>query len=188
MDRYVDIQLRPDPDFSPPMLMGALFSKLHRALVALGADDIGVSFPSYTKSPRGLGDKLRLHGTIQALSQLMEKGWLSGMYDHVAVTGIESVPDQDVRYRLVRRRQPKTNAERLRRRRAKRHGESLEQARAHIPDSVERATDLPFVTVRSLSTGERFSLFIEHGELWNSPQPGAFNRYGLSQDATIPWF
>ena len=188
MDHYVDIQLRPDPDFSPPMLMGALFSKLHRALVALEAADIGVSFPKHTKSPRGPGDKLRLHGTLQGLNRLMEKGWLGGMYDHVAVSGIEPVPEQDVCYRVVRRRQPKTNAERLRRRRAKRHGESLEQAQAHIPDSVERASNLPFVNVRSLSTGERFSLFVEHGELQDNPQPGVFNRYGLSQGATIPWF
>lgn len=44
MDHYIDIRLRPDPDFAPAMLMGALYNKLHRALFDLQAEDLGVSF------------------------------------------------------------------------------------------------------------------------------------------------
>jgi CRISPR-associated endonuclease Csy4 len=117
----------------------------------------------------------------------MERPWLTGMADHVALNGREDVPD-GAAHRVVCRRQFKTSAERLRRRRAKRHNESLEHARAQIPDSVEREVSLPFATLRSLSTGQRFSLFIEHGEIRNTPAQGTFNRYGLSQEATVPWF
>lgn len=187
MDHYVDIQLRPDPEFPSSVLMGALVGKLHRALVAFEANDIGISFPGYAKRPRTLGDKLRVHGAASALNGLMARDWLSGMGDYLSVTETEAVPN-DVRHRVVRRRQLKTNAERLRRRRAKRHRETLEQARERIPDHVERKTDLPFVTLRSLSTGQRFSLFIEQGEILSHPQCGTFNRYGLSQGATVPWF
>ena len=34
MDHYLDIRLLPDPEFPAPLLMNALFTKLHRALVS----------------------------------------------------------------------------------------------------------------------------------------------------------
>lgn len=35
MDHYIDILLLPDPEFPASMLMGALYNKLHKALVVL---------------------------------------------------------------------------------------------------------------------------------------------------------
>ncbi|MDR5866776.1 type I-F CRISPR-associated endoribonuclease Cas6/Csy4 [Halomonas koreensis] len=188
MDHYIDIRLLPDPEFPAAMLMGALFGKLHRSLVELQAADLGVSFPEHRHGPkRSLGQRLRLHGSAAALDRLMTAGWLKGMRDHVSVSDMAEVPIK-ARHRVVRRKQFKTNAERLRRRRAQRHNETLEQAREHIPDSVERKVDLPFATLRSYSTGQTFSLFIEHGEIQDEPVAGSFNSYGLSQEATVPWF
>lgn len=187
MDQYIDIRLRPDPEFPIPMLMGALYGKLHRALVDLKAEGVGVSFPAHTLRPRALGNHLRLHGSAHALDELMERAWLKGMHDHVDVSARAPVPSE-AQYRVVRRRQFKTNAERLRRRRMRRHGETLEQAREKIPDSVEQKVALPFAMLRSQSTGETFPLFIEHGELRPSPHNATFNQYGLSRTATVPWF
>lgn len=187
MNYYIDIRLRPDPEFPVAMLMGALFGKLHRALVTLDVSDIGVSFPGHSLRPKTLGDLLRLHGSTAALDRLMASSWLSGMRDHVMLSDMAAVP-RDASHRVVRRRQFKTNAERLRRRRAHRHGETLEQAREHIPDTVERKVKLPFVMLRSQSTGQSFSLFVEHGEVQAEAVTGAFSRYGLSQGATVPWF
>lgn len=187
MDHYLDIALRADPEFPQALLMGALFGKLHRALVALQASDIGVSFPRHGLTPRTLGDRLRLHGNAPALERLMAQPWLRGMYDHAQIGSMGAIP-ANADHCVVRRRQFKTSAERLRRRRAKRHAESAEQARAHIPDSIERRVTLPFVTLRSQSTGQRFDLFIEHGPPQAQPIDGMFNAYGLSQGATIPWF
>ncbi len=79
----------------------------------------------------------------------------------------------------MRRRQFKTNADRLRRRRMQRKGETAEQAAAAIPDTVERRPDLPFVQLRSSSTGQPFCLCVEHGPLQPLPVAGAFNAYGL---------
>ncbi|MCK9506386.1 MAG: type I-F CRISPR-associated endoribonuclease Cas6/Csy4 [Porticoccaceae bacterium] len=187
MDHYVDIRLLPDPEFTTPMLMGALFGKLHRALVELKADHLGVSFPQYQLNPKTLGAILRIHGTEQGLSGLMQTGWLKGMADHIAGVEIRPVP-QTGQCRVVKRRQYKTNVERLRRRRMKRKEESYEQATAAIPASVERQPELPFVTLRSQSTGQAFCVFIELGELQAEGVPGSFNRYGLGQQATVPWF
>lgn len=187
MDYYLDIHLRPDPEFGAPMLMNALVSKLHRALVELDATDIGISFPSYNLKPRTLGNSLRLHGTQDRLAQLMESRWLVGMADHTNCGSLLQVPSA-AQHRRVQRKQVKSNVERLRRRRMKRKGETYEQARHAIPDFVEQKSGLPFLTLNSRSTGEVFKLFVDHGEIVDEPKAGAFNRYGLSQGATIPWF
>ena len=69
-----------------------------------------------------------------------------------------------------------------------RKGETAAQAAAHIPDSVERRPNLPYVQLRSSSTAQPFCLFIDHGPLQAQAVSGSFNTYGLSNSATIPWF
>jgi len=185
---YLDIQLRPDPDFPTGQLMGALFSKLHRRLVTLNTQAIGVSFPHHQLKPRAIGDLLRLHGLETELETLMAESWLGGMRAHADICAVTVTP-ADISHRTVTRRQFKTNAERLRRRRMKRHRESEAEVLVRIPDTAEkRNVPLPFVQVRSASTGQRFSLFVEHGPEQAEPTPGTFNSYGLSRFTTIPWF
>lgn len=187
MDRYLDIRLLPDPEFGASMLMSALYSKFHRALVALNADNIGVSFPMYQRKPKNLGTILRVHGNEAMLAQLQTTEWLKGMRDHIEIAAIQLVPST-TRHQLVTRRQYKTNAERLRRRRMKRKGETYGQAAEAIPDSVERKPDLPFLTLRSLSTGQTFCLFVDQSPPRDQAVEGGFTCYGLSQQATVPYF
>lgn len=187
---YIDITLLPDPEFSHAHLLGALVAKLHRALALDKITNIGVSYPQHIGHPlakRTLGTVLRLHSTPEALQRLMAQDWLKGMRDHTQVGDLRSAP-VGAQHRTVRRRQFKTNADRLRRRRMQRKGETAEQAALAIPLSVERRPDLPYVHLRSSSTGQPFCLFVEHGPLQPQPVAGAFNAYGLGQDATIPWF
>ena len=65
---------------------------------------------------------------------------------------------------------------------------SLEEAARRIPDEVAQRTDLPFIQLKSSSTGQHFRLFVEHGALQEHATPGAFSLYGLSSTATVPWF
>lgn len=189
MNHYVEFRIVPDPEFEQATLMNALFSKLHRVLVAQQSHAIGVSFPAYQqgRNNRSLGEVLRLHGSREALNSVMDTHWLRGMRDHLDIQACQPIPAK-VSYRTVQRKQFKTNVERLRRRRAARHNETLEQARAHIPDSVTRQVALPYVQLTSQSTQQRFCLFIEHGEEISTPREGTFNCYGLSATATVPWF
>jgi len=187
MDRYLDLKLRPEPEFPPTLLMNALLAKLHRALHDLRRDDIGISFPGIAQNPRHLGTHLRVHGNAQALDSLLALNWLSGMRDHVALGEMLTVP-QGVRHRTVSRVQVDSNPERARRRLIKRHGISEEQARQRIPDSAAKRTDLPFAQLRSNGGGQAFRLFIRHGPLVDEAQPGRFSGYGLSSTATVPWF
>lgn len=184
---YIDLTVVPDPESGVPQLLGALYDRLHLALVQQGLDSIGVSFPGYGVNPRSLGSKLRLHGSETSLRQLFAADWLKGMRDHVRMTDIASAP-ADAPHRTVQRKQFKTNVERLRRRRMKRKGETAEQAREAIPYSVERTPSLPYLHIRSRSTAQPFCLFIAVGAPGPSAVPGSFNSYGLGGPATIPWF
>ena len=70
----------------------------------------------------------------------------------------------------------------------RRHNLDAQEALQRIPDEVAQMVDLPFVQLRSTSTGQSFRLFIEQGATQDNPTLGDFNAYGLSQRATIPWF
>lgn len=187
MDHYLDLQILDDPEFAAPQLMSALYNKLHRALVQLNSQHIGISLPKAKSHSAFLGKVLRLHGSAADLDALMCLSWLTGMRDHLAIGDLLPVPAQ-VQYRVVRRVQVQSNPERLRRRCIKRHDVDVAEATRRYPDAVAKQLDLPFVVLRSQSTGQQFRLFIEQGELLASPVAGVFSAYGLSASASIPWF
>lgn len=184
MDFYLELQLLPDPEFPSSLLMNALFAKLHRALVLHGQNDIGISFPDYEQ--RNLGQRIRLHGNLTSLTKLTGQPWLQGMRDHCASSGIQPVP-ANTQHCIVRRVQVKSSPERLRRRRIAR-GATPEQALHAIPDCAAERLRLPFITLNSQSSGQRFLLFIEQLKPQETLSTGSFNAYGLSSTATVPWF
>ena len=188
MDNYLDITLLPDPEFSQNHLMDALFAKLHRALVATGCGDIGISFPQVREQGTGLGTVLRLHGRAARLGELMAANWLAGMRDQTSLSAVQAVPPTCTSFRVVSRLQAKSSPARERRRLMRRKGLTEEQAIARIPDNCAEVLNLPYVQMRSQSTGERFLLFIRHGQVQVTPTEGTFSAYGLSPAGTIPWF
>lgn len=187
MDHYIDLRLRPDPELVSTHVMDTLFSKLHLALATRQAGDVGISFPGVVAGRTGLGDMMRLHGGAKTLEALMGTQWLAGLLDYVHAGSLAAVPG-DTPHRVVRRVQAKSSAERIRRRQMRRHGYDEGQARDRVPNSVERMLALPYVNLRSASTAQVFRLFIEHGPLLAVPQTGRFSLYGLSPQATVPWF
>lgn len=187
LTHYIDIHLRPDPDFAASQLLAVLYAKVHRALVRLGSDDLAVCFPGYSEKPLGLGHTLRVLGNSTRLTQLMALNWLNGMADHVRVESVSPVPD-DVAYGRLRRAQAKSNPDRLRRRLMKRHNLSSAQAQERVPDSAAEKLRLPFLSLQSSSSGQKFFLFLRLQVPVASASSGTFNAYGLSATATIPWF
>jgi CRISPR-associated endonuclease Csy4 len=104
------------------------------------------------------------------------------------------VPESVKQFAVFSRKQFNTNPLRLAKRRAKRKGESLEQALEYYSSFKDKETKLPFINMVSLSSKQknRFRLFVEM-ELVNNPSGGVFNCYGLScsysgKPATVPWF
>lgn len=187
VSHYIDITLRPDPEFSPAHLLNALYAKLHRALVHLGTGDVGVSFPQLALQGQHLGRVLRLHGSLEALQRLQALRWLQGIHDHVHLGETAPVPLQ-AQHRSVNRVQAKSSPERLRRRQMKRKGLTEAQALAQVPDSARETLSLPYLDVQSSSTSQRFRLFVRHGPVQAHPMDGLFSAYGFSPVTTVPWF
>ena len=189
MDHHIDITLLPDVDFMPNMLLGALYNKLHRGLVTLQTNRVAVSFPKYQGkgSKRHLGDVLRLHGSKENLQALMDTSWLRGMNDHIDKTEIQPVP-ADHQHLKVNRVQCKSNVERLRARYMKRKNASREEAVNALPDSVEQILELPFIHIKSASTGQQFRLFVNQSTVEQANPDATFNCYGLSPQGTVPSF
>ena len=181
MDHYVDIQVLPDPEFSETILMSALFSKFHRALVAVGYGSVGVSFPRAAKTP---GNLLRLHGPYDDLVRLMDMGWLKSLSDYTIITGIRTVPDVDYHVR-VQRIQPKQTAAKLRR--AVMRG-SMTEEQAQKLLSQQMLLKQPFFQLTSQSTGQKFPLFICQENAPKAHNNEKFNSYGLSSVSVVPFF
>lgn len=186
MDRYLDLRLRADPELPQHQLMDALFTRLHRALVELGSTGVGLSFPDASGQRGGLGPRMRLHGTASALAPFEAADWLVGLRDHVESTAVLTVP-ANAGAVTVRRVQAKSGVDRIRRRQMKRKGWTAEQAVAAIPDSAAERLNLPFLTVRSVSTRQTFRLFIRQQPVPTAAD-GRFNAYGLSDEAALPHF
>lgn len=185
---YVDITVVPDAETGAPVLMGVLFDKLHRALVRLQLDSLGVSFPQYSVTPRHIGRTLRLHASEAVLHDFLSCDWLHGLRDHVRITPVEPVPAHAVHCN-IRRHQFKSSVNRMRRRRMSRKGESAKQSALAIPDGSSDLSSYPFVHLHSLSTRQPFCFYFAMSRPQAEPVSGSFNSYGLGlQGATIPWF
>lgn len=181
MDYYIDIEVLPDPEFQATTLMNALYAKLHRALVALKSDAIGVTFPAAEKTP---GDNLRLHGRKENLEALMENNWVKGLGDYTAISDLKPVP-AEVKQVNVRRVQTKMSAARIRRALARK---SITEEDAESLLQNRKSPKLPYLQLRSQSTGQHFPLYFEQKTTDNEATVGIFNTYGFSQTATLPWF
>ncbi|MGR7464248.1 type I-F CRISPR-associated endoribonuclease Cas6/Csy4 [Klebsiella aerogenes] len=184
MDHYLELLVLPDPEFNSGMMMSALFAKLHRAIGDRKKGDIGVSFPRHSIMP---GDCLRLHGTAEALHELESTNWRKGMNDYCQCSLVSPIPDIKG-WRTVSRVQVKSSPQRLLRRSVRKGWLTEDEAMLRLQALPEARTTLPFVQIKSLSSGKMFRLFISHGALQNAPVEGTFSSYGLSTVATIPWF
>lgn len=186
MNQYIEFRILPDPDFSSSIIMNLLYNKLHKALVQVGSTDIGVSFPDYDNKKNLLGERLRLHSNDVHLKNLIAMLPLSALHDHLRVGTVQEVPKR-ISYVTVKRVQCKSSADRIRRRQIRRHQLSDEEALTRIPDSVQKQLNLPYVTLKSDSSGQSFRLFISQ-QIAAHLITGTFNAYALSNEATLPMF
>jgi CRISPR-associated endonuclease Csy4 len=190
MDAYLEWQVRPDPEVLPPEVLSQAIQRLHGHLSRSGERRVGVSFPEHASSSfrRSLGTRLRVHGPMVALELLADGKWLGPVLDHLTGGVLRPVPSAVLGHRVVSRVQAKSNVDRLRRRQMKRKGWTREEAEEAIPDQVRETLALPYVVLRSGSTGQSFPLFIRHGPVQPWAVKGTFSAYGLSAVTTVPWF
>lgn len=196
MKYYTEISLISSDGFSFYQLWSKLYTQLHLALVEAKKQDdkanIGISFPEYLFNEEDniglLGTKLRLFANSkEELQSLNIKYWLERLTDYVHISSIREVPENKItNYAVFTRKQIKTNAERLARRRAKKSDIGFEEAINRYKNIITKS-DLPFIRFKSLTNKQPFSLFIEKTNT-DKKVVGAFNSYGLSLTATVPEF
>jgi len=197
MKYYLDITLLPDAEANLGFLWQKVYQQLHLALVenkiAENQSAIAISFPKYGDKVFPLGDKVRLLANEEEqLKQLNIEKWLSRLTDYTHSKSIKEVPKTVNQFACFKRKQFKSNLIKEATRRAKHTGESLEVAMEHFKH-YQAESSLAFINMTSLSMeggiskNRNFKLFIEGKNLEEQVQ-GVFNCYGLSKDATVPWF
>lgn len=200
MNYYIEVTLMENEKFSPYELWSQLYPQLHLTLVEVkNADNkvnIGFSFPQYRfhqdKGVGFIGTKLRLFAESESdLKQLDIRKWLDRLEDYVHITSIREVPGDIKGYAIYKRKQVKTNAQRLARHRVKRGDICFNEALARY-SNVVTTTNLPYIEMKSLSTSDqqsekRFKLFIEKQPA-EKTETKVFSTYGLSSVSSVPEF
>jgi CRISPR-associated endonuclease Csy4 len=193
MNYYVDIKLITDTEITLGFLWKKLYAQIHLVLVEVRDENnlvsIGLAFPKYSND-RFLGDTLRIFAsTKEELDSLELNQWLLRLMDYLSISELKEVPSDVTKFVSFRRKQFKTNAERLARRQAKRKGISYEEALKNYEnfDEEKKKTKLPYINVKSFSSDREMKIFIEMSEAKESKK-GLFSTYGLSSESTMPWF
>ena len=204
MKFYQEITLIDQAEISPYFIWSKLYTQLHIALAEIKDDSdkvgIGASFPQYIfeekvenqKARINLGNKLRLFAESEAdLKKLDIRKWLERLEDYVHITSIREVPSDIKGYAIYKRKQVKTNAQRLARHRVKRGDIGFDEALARYSNVVTK-TNFPYIEMKSLSTSDqqsekRFKLFIEKQPA-EKTETQVFSTYGLSSVSSVPEF
>ena len=189
---FQDITLLPDAEISPYFLWQKVFQQIHLALVENKNENnrsrVGVDFPGYAAERNSLGGKLRLIAeTEDHLTQMQCERWLNRLKDYVHISSIRPVPEKVSGYACFINIKPKSNKEKLARRRAKRKGESIQQALSHYCEFIEQQSKLPYIKMNSQTNGHRFRLFIKRQKT-KEPMAGFYSCYGLSSQTSVPLF
>lgn len=192
MKYYQEISLLPNAEINPYFIWQKLYQQIHLALAenktAGNASATGVSFPEYNADKYSLGTKLRLFSEDEgSLEQMYFEKWLNRLRDYVHLSHIKPVPEKIAGHACFKHIKLKGNKEKLARRRAKRKGETLQQALSHFENFEEQRTKLPYINMTSQTNRQRFRLFIEK-QAMDKPQPGLYSCYGLSNVTTVPLF
>ena len=194
MKYYIDIKLYSDTEITLGFIWKKLYAQMHLALVEVRDENnlvsVGFSFPQYKKEKFPLGSKLRVFvNSKEELSSLDLNYWLARLMDYLDISEVKEVPSDITKYVSFRRKQFKTNVERLARRQSKRKGISFEEALKNYKDfdGDKNKTKLPYVNIKSLSSNKEIKVFIEKLEL-EEESKGLFSTYGLSKTSTVPCF
>jgi len=192
MKVYREIVLSPQPEISLNYIWEKVFQQIHLGFVEMKDSNnkvpIGIGFPEYFSEYGPLGRRLRLFAISRdILSAFNADYWLERLSDYIHLSEIRNVPANIRTFSRFKRQQPKTNVNRLARRKAKRHNISFEQAIMKLRGFKDEQVKTPFINMKSLSTDKKFRLFILK-EVCDTPAYEGFSIYGLSPVSTIPEF
>ena len=173
----------PDDEMRQNVLLNKIFTKFHKALYDLNADDVGVSFPEYKVL---LGKMIRIHSTEKRLRELQGQNWLGGLSGYCKQSDILPIPSNVMHRTISRTQQNMTNAKL--KRLIKRGSIKEENIKAYKAKMYATGLSEPFLELNSTSSGHKHRRYIKFGEILLEPKMGKFDTFGLSKTATVPIF
>ncbi|WP_440617729.1 type I-F CRISPR-associated endoribonuclease Cas6/Csy4 [Cysteiniphilum sp. 6C5] len=183
MNYYLNIVIKPDAEMRLNFLLNNIYTKLHKALCDLNLTNIGVSFPKYSIT---LGNVLRIHSDRTTLQKLQNSNWIDGMHGYCKISEIQLVP-AGAKFRTISRVQTTMSNAKLKRLQ-KRGSISVDEVKQYKAKMYNQGLDNPYLELVSASNGHKHRRYIAFGELQDHPTSGQFDFFGLSKEATIPWF
>lgn len=193
MSFFAEIDLCQVIDISPYYIWSRIFFDLHNIFVGMqdteGNIQIGISMPEYDKYHVKLGNKLRLHSKLSSKLEIIDLPTVLKKYmEYISLSPIRQVPKNIKGYAIYKRIQKKGNYLKLARRKAKRTSMSVEEAISCYDKYRETQLKMPYIKIKSSSTGQDFSLFINKILIDQANSLWTFNTYGLSDGSTVPEF
>lgn len=188
MNYYIDIELFPKKELRENILLNQLYTEFHQRLYKLDDNSIGVSFPNYRLK---LGDIFRIHGDKASLEALQSVQWIKKYEKNYHISTIQPIPS-NVKHRKISRIQQNMSQSKLRRllKRTEegKGGLNPEDVKKYTIKMLEGGLDNPFVELISGSSGKRHRRYFAFGEIQDNAIEGTFDTFGLSKEATVPWF
>jgi CRISPR-associated endonuclease Csy4 len=183
MNYFIDITLKSDAEMRENVLMNTVYSKLHKILFTLKSTSIGVSFPQYNVL---FGKVLRIHGDQSYLNDLQGLDWLGGIKGYCDISDVLPVPEM-TQYRIVSRIQANMTEAKLRRLIA-RKSITKDEAKNYKAKMFSQSLNNAYFELVSGSNGEKHRRYIQFSDFKDTAIVGKFDSFGLSNQATVPWF
>ncbi|MCW8930868.1 MAG: type I-F CRISPR-associated endoribonuclease Cas6/Csy4 [Gammaproteobacteria bacterium] len=184
MDYYIDLFIQPDDEVPIYFIRNKAFNKLHKILFDINSHDVGVSFPKLEKK---LGDVIRLHSSHSSLEVLHNNNWLGGLSGYCKLSEVLQVPENIQGYRTISRiRQNMTNSKLNRI--ITRGSISVEDVDNYRVKMLKNSLKNPYLDLQSISTNEKYRIYLKFSPIQEISHEGDFNHFGLSKEATVPWF
>ncbi|MFK3863381.1 type I-F CRISPR-associated endoribonuclease Cas6/Csy4 [Pseudoalteromonas rhizosphaerae] len=183
MDSYIELRLQPDAEMREAELSSKVFTKFHKALVALSTNQIGISFPQVNVK---LGRLFRIHGNADLLHDLQGLNWLGPLLGYCQSSNILPVPEQ-TQYRIISERRSNMSSAKLRRL-ITRGSINKDGEKRYKVKMLSQGFDNPYLDLFSSSTGQVHRKFFALSDIQAHSVDGEFDCYGLSKTATVPWF
>ncbi len=187
LTHYFDVTAIPQEELILPEVMAIIFSALH-TIIPRFKGEIGVGFPRYFLRQAKFGPVLRVFGRKEALEQIIKDLRATEAGEYGVIGKIAEVPAIVEGYAHFKRVRKKGMSDlRRAKRRMEARGEWSEEVGLQLAAQYATSLKLPFLVLKSQSTGKRFSLWVERTLASNSGE-GAFDAYGLSRTRAVPIF
>lgn len=193
MNFYVEITLLPGVDIGLYQLWSKVFMQLHLRMADLqdsnGVVPVGVDWPDFDEESVSLGSKLRLFSAEQHTLEAFDvKSVLARFSDYVKISGIRTVPQNSNTFACYERIQKKQNPERVARRRAKRKNMEYSEALSEVMQKEVPEPGCPYIQLTSLSSNQKYSLFLKKHYTDIQLENPAFNSFGINKLSVVPSF